>query len=260
VYSAIAPGLTKQFDRIIRQCLWRDKFDEPKQSLAACDLVCLPKENGGLVVVNFQKQNAALLIKFLKKFYNNMDLPWVSLIWHAHYTDKVPHAADLYGSFWWRDVMKQVDNFRGISSVKLGRGESFMFWSDKWSLNDSESPLKERFPRLFSYVLDQDLSARQVYLQEDIINLFYLPLSTQDFQEFHDLQALMQAHPLTDQVDVWSYTWGSKYSSAQFYGHIHKHIKVPSVYKWIWKSCCIMRTKVFAWLVLRDRLNTRDLL
>jgi hypothetical protein len=53
-----------------------DKFDEPKKSLAAWDLVCLPKKNGGLGVVNFQKQNAALLIKFLDKFYNNMDLPW----------------------------------------------------------------------------------------------------------------------------------------------------------------------------------------
>jgi hypothetical protein len=27
-----------------------------------------------------------------------------------------------------------------------------------------------------------------------------------------------------------------------------------------WKSCCIMRIKVFGWLVLRDRINTRDML
>jgi hypothetical protein len=218
--------------------------------------VCLPKANGGLGVVNFQKQNAALLIKFLDKFYNKMDLPWVSLIWHAHYSDKVPHAEDLCGSFWWRDVMKQVDNFRGISYIKPGRGDTFLFWSDKWSLNDSVTPLKERFPRLFSYVLDQDLSTRQVYLMEDMMDLFYLPLSNQAFGEFNELQALMQANPLSDQMDVWSYSWGSKYTSAQFYAYIHKHIQVPGVYKWIWKSCCIMRTKVFAWLVLRDHLNT----
>jgi hypothetical protein len=49
-------GLTKQFDRIIRQCLWRDKFDEPKQSLAALDMVCKPKKYGGLGIVDFQKQ------------------------------------------------------------------------------------------------------------------------------------------------------------------------------------------------------------
>jgi hypothetical protein len=63
-------GLTKQFDIIIRQCLWRDFSGEPKQSLAAWDLVCTPKKCGGLGIVNFQKQNAALLIKFLDKFYN----------------------------------------------------------------------------------------------------------------------------------------------------------------------------------------------
>jgi hypothetical protein len=38
-------------------------------------MVCLPKLAGGLGVVNFQKQNAALLIKFLDKFYNNSKVP-----------------------------------------------------------------------------------------------------------------------------------------------------------------------------------------
>jgi hypothetical protein len=35
---------------------------------------------GGLGIVDFQKQNAALLIKFLDKFYNKGDVPWVQLI------------------------------------------------------------------------------------------------------------------------------------------------------------------------------------
>jgi hypothetical protein len=81
----LPPGLTKQFDRILWQCLWKDKLDEPKQSLAAWDLVCLAKKNGGLGIVNFQKKNVALLIKFLDKFYNHLDIPWVNLVWHAHY-------------------------------------------------------------------------------------------------------------------------------------------------------------------------------
>jgi hypothetical protein len=112
---SLPPGLTKQFDRILRQCLWRDKFDEPKQSLAAWDMVCLPKSAGGLGVVNFQKQNATLLIKFLDKYYNKSEVPWVKLVWHAYYQDKIPHDEKLCGSFWWRDVMKQVDNFRGVA-------------------------------------------------------------------------------------------------------------------------------------------------
>jgi hypothetical protein len=223
VYFAIAPGLTKQFDRIIRQCLWRDKFGEPKQSLAAYELVCLPKENGGLGVVNFQKQNAAPLIKFLDKFYNNLDIPWVHLVWNSHYSDKIPHAEDLCGSFWWRDVMKQVDNFQGVSAVKLGRGDTFLFWTENWSLQGSIRPMKLRFPRLFSYVLNENLSAVEVYSNE-LMNLFYRPISAQAYQELQELQMIMSANPLSDQKDVWSYAWGEKYTSVQFYKHIHKHI------------------------------------
>jgi hypothetical protein len=49
-------GFTNQMDRILRQCLWRDNVDgTPKQSLAAWEIICMPKFNGGLGVVNFQK-------------------------------------------------------------------------------------------------------------------------------------------------------------------------------------------------------------
>jgi hypothetical protein len=41
---------------------------------------------------------------------------------------------------------------------------------------------------------------------------------------------------------------------------IGEDIQVPRVYAWLWKSCFMMNSKVFAWLLLSDRLNTRDLL
>jgi hypothetical protein len=85
-------------------------------------MVCKPKDKGGLGVVNF---HGALLIKFLDKFYNKLELPWVQLIWHAYDEGNIPHVEDLRGSFWWQDVLKQVDNFRGVKVAKLGRGDTF---------------------------------------------------------------------------------------------------------------------------------------
>jgi ubiquinone/menaquinone biosynthesis C-methylase UbiE len=101
----LSPGLTKQFDRIICQ-FWRDYSREPKQLLAALELVYKPKRSGVLGVVDFQKQNAALLIKFLDKFYNMVYLPWVHLLWSGYYLESVPLVEKLMGSFLWRDVLK----------------------------------------------------------------------------------------------------------------------------------------------------------
>ena len=34
----------------------------------------------------------------------------------------------------------------------------------------------------------------------------------------------------------------------------------PKPFSWIWKSCCQSKQKFFFWLLLYDRLNTRDLM
>jgi hypothetical protein len=57
-------------------------------------------KHGGLGVADFQKKNAALLIKFLDKCYNKSNVPWVELIWSEYYLDYVPHAENLKRSFW----------------------------------------------------------------------------------------------------------------------------------------------------------------
>ena len=73
-------GVIKHLERIIRQCLWRGNSDTPKQSLTAWEMICKPKNKGGLGITNFRHQNDALLMKFAHKFYNKEDTPWVNLV------------------------------------------------------------------------------------------------------------------------------------------------------------------------------------
>jgi hypothetical protein len=135
-----------------------------------------------------------------------------------------------------------------------------MFWQDNWKVDGLARPFMFRFLRLFSYVLNDKMSALEVYSVEDLSELFYRPLSTQAFQELQTLKSLMHHNQLSETKDEWHYCWGESYSAKQFYDHIHAHILVPKVYTWLWKSSYVMKTKVFAWLLLVDRLNTRDLL
>ena len=63
-------------------------------------MVCVPKDEGGLEVIDIEKQNKALLIKNLHKFFNKVDLPWVNLIWEKHYRNGKLSSHIKKGSFW----------------------------------------------------------------------------------------------------------------------------------------------------------------
>jgi hypothetical protein len=48
-----------------------------KSPKAAWQMVCLPKREGGLGVIDLCVQNDALLLKTLHKFFSREDVPWV---------------------------------------------------------------------------------------------------------------------------------------------------------------------------------------
>ena len=61
--------------------------------------------------------------------------------------------------------------------------------------------------------------------------------------------------------DQWSYVWGSgKFTSQRYYNFCFREIKPHIALSWIWKAKCIPRIKFFVWLLLSDRLNTRNML
>jgi len=81
-------------DRARKDALWRgNDVNAKRKPLIAWKKVTTPKENGGLGVIDLKVQNQALLMKFLHKFFNKEDIPWVLLIWHTYYNnDRIPHA------------------------------------------------------------------------------------------------------------------------------------------------------------------------
>jgi hypothetical protein len=75
----------KQIDIYKKHCLWRgNDMNSKKPPLAAWNMITKPKDSGGLGVIKLETQNEALLLKYLHKFYNNHDLPWVNIIWNNY--------------------------------------------------------------------------------------------------------------------------------------------------------------------------------
>jgi hypothetical protein len=130
--------------------------------------------------------------------------------------------------------MRLCDMFRGVATCTVGNGTSVLFWKDVWNNNH----LDEAFPRLFSFAKNQDISVAE-FLQNNIIeDQFHTPLSNEAFQEYQELQNLIQNLQIQEkEKDKWHYIWGTdRYSSKKFYNLPYKNIKPPPPFQWIWNS------------------------
>lgn len=74
-------GVIKQIDKYRKQCLWRESnINGRAPPKAAWEMVCIPKEEDGLGIINIETQNKSLLMKNLDKFFNRRDIPWVNMV------------------------------------------------------------------------------------------------------------------------------------------------------------------------------------
>ena len=136
-------------------------------------------------------------------------------------------------------------------------GTTTLFWKDLWSnqLND------EAFPRAFSFTKLEDASVADFLAITNIHTGFHLPLTPLARQELQQLQAqTTHTIPDGDKPDQWTYSWGAKYTSARYYKFFFRNVLADPAFSWIWDSKCTTKIKVFAWLLLADRVNTRNML
>jgi hypothetical protein len=132
-----------------------------------------------------------------------------------------------------------------------------LLWRDKWH----GAPLQGQFPHLYSFSKDDNTSVIKVLNLEDLAEHFNLPLSEEAYSEFLHLQLLLESLTGSHLPDRWS-AFGStshfKVSNA-YKSLMGNHISCPSL-KWVWKSCCQSKHKVFCWLLIHNRLNSRQLM
>jgi hypothetical protein len=82
-----------------------------------------------------------------------------------------------------------VDEYRSISNCKVGNGSLVLFWKDFWSEGEL---LCDKFPRLFSYALDENISVAAAASADEFSSCFALPLSVEAFHELQAVSVLME--------------------------------------------------------------------
>jgi hypothetical protein len=214
--------------------------------------------SGGLGIIDLRAHNTTLLLKFLHKFYNRAQVPWVQLTWSAFYSRPIPpHQRKGVGSFWWRDIMSLSNNFFMLSSCSAHEGNTIYFWRDSWN----HSVLQWKFPQLYSFALNKNISLKAFH-SKYILDHFWTPLSPQASPQLQELQFLLQQIQVNpSEANKWIYIWNSdEFISRKAYLQIIGINNASPIFKWMWKSCLRGKHKFFFWLLLHDRLNTRELL
>ena len=200
--------LIKQIDIYRKHCLWsKGDINRRGGCLIAQETACKPKNQGGLGIIDIKSQNSALLMKFLDKFYNEAEIPWVSLTWSKFYSNSQtpPQSRSPIGSFWWKDIMTLFDKFRDLAICNPSNGRIVLFQADKWS----DQSLQELYPQLLSSTKKKKCSIR-FFLNQDVSKIFSLPLSTQATNQLEEVQTLIQQRTWNANTkDIWCYSWGS---------------------------------------------------
>lgn len=136
--------ILEQLDKYRKHYLWNEgDLSKKGGCLVAWETESKSKTEIGLGIINLRTQNSAFLLKFMHKFYNKVNLPWVQLTWKCLYRNGAPpHVRRNVGSFWWRDVMSLSQYFFKLATCVASQGDIVAFWNDLWDLGG----LKWHFP------------------------------------------------------------------------------------------------------------------
>ena len=152
--------------------------------------------------------------------------------------------------------MKYLPHFKEMTRVQLQCGSRVLFWQD----NRNGQELKSLAPELYSFAKNKLITVQKVRERGDFIQLLYLPISEEAFEQMQQLLQILGSLTITEDKDIWRYIWGENFSSSRAYRALMGHHQVHNAFRWLWECLCQPKHKVFFWLLIQDRLSTRNIL
>ena len=147
-----------------RRFLWGWGKEKKPIAWVSWEVLCKPKEEGGLGIRDIRKFNYALLAKWRWRLISEEKGRWKELLVSKYGVDLECRQAPIkVQSWWWRDLHKVCTEGEGWFNQqvvwKVGSGDKVRFWEDAWAGNSS---FKTLFPRLFSISLNQGQKVEEV--------------------------------------------------------------------------------------------------
>jgi len=219
-FFEIPKGVLKNLDKFRSRFFWQGSSDKHKYRLVKWDILCRPKDQGGLGIVNLQLQNKCLLAKWLVNLLNT-DGMWQKLL-----TNKYLHSKSLtqvkarpYDSHFWRGLMKIKDEVFSLGSFEVKDGSKTRFWEDTWI---GDRPFKVKYPSIYNIVRDSHATVAKVMATSPLQVSFRRALVDNKLLEWQNLVAQIAHVNLVDEPDNfnWNMTTSRSYTVRSLYLHL----------------------------------------
>jgi hypothetical protein len=253
--TQIPPEIIKQIDRRRRAFLWSgDKETSPAKCLVAWPNVCTTKDLGGLGIRDFGTQNICLLLSLIHRLHCAHSSAWAS--WIKQRADIANMRCEGLGQHW--ELLRSLlPLYQALTTVQLGDGRTTLFWSDVWTGDDA---LADRFPRLYSHCKLKDSTVQQA-LGSNLHGAFVNRLSPQAQQELIALTEIVHLTCLNDEPDK-RLSQFSRTPDKLDTSTIYRLLKAKgqpndpaSIF--IWKNAAPPRVQLFAWLLVKGRIQCK---
>jgi hypothetical protein len=249
-------GVDKKFSTLSSKFLWGDDPTKKKYHLVRWSDVCLPKDQGGLGILNLDLMNIALLSKWIWKLFNGSGL-WQTILKGKYLKGQTLRQATYRNgdSHFWQGLLEVKTFFLNCCKFQIGDGRSVSFWEDNWL---GDFTLAASFPRLFAICLTPNITVRKAF-DEGLGNMaFRRALVGAKQGMWADLRKLCEAVTFSEGQDTlcWLLTESGQFTVKSFYLALQNFGAVP--HKFLWKVKIPLRIKTFIWLVLKKSILTKD--
>ncbi|XP_071694872.1 uncharacterized protein [Rutidosis leptorrhynchoides] len=249
-------AIINDIEKLLRGFLWCQGAMKRGKAKVKWDVLCLPKDEGGLGIKRLKYWNVALMTTHIWSIITLKESLWVKWVYSHHLKNKsfwdVSIKAD--ASWSWRKILRCRDSVRKFMVHKIGDGSSVLAWFDTWC---NVSPL-------IDIVSWRDINATRFSYETRVADLVHnnsWVWPTQWLTKYPIL-ASISVPILSNNRDyiVWKEADGieSRFAVSSVYEAIRPSKPIVPWFIIVWFSHCIPRHAFILWLLMGQKLKTHD--